>query len=68
MWARLIYGENLDYFMVKKIKPDIAPGEFMCRTCEVMWSSFMKNNAPCKDTAIRNGLHNFDFANPISSK
>ncbi len=55
--------------MVRTIKPDVAPGEFMCRTCEVMWSSFMKNNVPCTDTTlIRNGLHDFDFTNPILSK
>ena len=52
--------------MVRTIKPDVAPGEFMCRTCEVMWSSYMENNVPCTDTTLgRNGLHDFDFANPI---
>lgn len=51
--------------MRRTIKPDVAPGEFKCRTCEVMWSSFMKSNIPCTDTTIRTGLHNFDFANPI---
>jgi hypothetical protein len=30
-----------------------------------MWSSFMENNNPCINTPIRNGLHDFDFANPI---
>ena len=55
--------------MARTIRPDVAPGEFMCRTCEVMWSSFMKSNSPCTDTTImRNGLHNFDFANPILTK
>jgi hypothetical protein len=51
--------------MKRAIKPDVAPGEFKCRTCEVMWSSFMENNIPCTITAIRNGLHDFDFATPI---
>jgi hypothetical protein len=52
--------------MVRKIKPDVAPGEFKCRICEVLWSSFMENNSPCKDTTLRrNGLHDFDFANPV---
>ena len=51
--------------MRRTIKPDVAPGEFKCRTCDVMWSSFMESNIPCTDTTIRTGLHNFDFANPI---
>jgi hypothetical protein len=51
--------------MVRTIKPDVAPGEFKCRVCETMWSSFMENNIPCVSTSIRNGLHDFDFANPI---
>jgi hypothetical protein len=51
--------------MARTIKPDVAPGEFKCRTCEVMRSSFMNSNVPCTDTTIRTGLHNFDFANPI---
>ena len=55
--------------MRRTIKPDVAPGEFMCRTCEAMWSSYMESNSPCTDTTlIRNGLHNFDFANPILNK
>ena len=55
--------------MVRKIKPDVAPGEFMCRTCEVTWSSFMESNSPCTDTTlVRNGLHDFDFTNPIMNK
>lgn len=41
------------------------PGEFKCRICETMWSSFVQNNIPCIDTPIRHGLHDFDFANPI---
>lgn len=50
--------------MKRAIKPDVAPGEFKCRTCEVMWSSFMENNSPCTDTTlVRNGLHDFDFGN-----
>lgn len=52
--------------MAKIIKPDVAPGEYKCRVCEMRWSSFMENNIPCSDrTIIRNGLHDFDFANPI---
>jgi len=55
--------------MKRAIKPDVAPGEFMCRTCEVMWSSFMKENVPCTETSlVRNGLHDFDFATPILNK
>lgn len=55
--------------MARIIKPNVAPGEFKCRTCETMWSSFMKSNVPCTDTtAIRNGLHDFDFAKPIIVK
>jgi len=51
--------------MKRAIKPDVPPGEFKCRTCDGMWSSFMENNIPCTMTAIRNGLHDFDFAKPI---
>ena len=51
--------------MVRTIKPDSAPGEFKCRICDAMWSSFMKDNIPCTITATRNGLHDFDFAKPI---
>lgn len=65
----MIYFRLPHNIMKRSIKPDVAPGEFMCRTCEVMWSSFMKDNVPCKDnTLIRNGLHDFDFANPILIK
>lgn len=56
----------LIHIVKKAIKADVAPGEFKCRTCEVMWSSFRKNNSPCTDTTlIRNGLHDFDFSTPI---
>lgn len=51
--------------MVRIIKPDSAPGEFKCRICDAMWSSFMQNNTPCTITTLRNGLHDFDFAKPI---
>ncbi|MDW0192097.1 MAG: hypothetical protein QOA62_08565 [Nitrososphaeraceae archaeon] len=51
--------------MVRIIKPDSAPGEFKCRICDTMWSSFMRDNIPCTITATRNGLHDFDFAKPI---
>lgn len=61
----LIYFGAYSNSMVRTIKPDVAPGEFKCRTCEVMWSSYMESNVPCTDTTIRTGLHNFDFANPI---
>ncbi len=52
-------------YNMRIVKPASPPGEFKCRTCEVMWSSYMHNNIPCTDTTIRAGLHNFDFANPI---
>jgi hypothetical protein len=52
--------------MKRAIKPDVAPGEFKCRTCEVMWSSFMDSNCPCTNKTLnRNRLHDFDFANPV---
>jgi hypothetical protein len=51
--------------MVRTIKPDVAPGEFKCRICDAMWSSFMENNTPCTITTLRHGLHDFDFAKPI---
>jgi hypothetical protein len=51
--------------MTRIIKPDVAPGEFKCRTCYTMWSSYMENYILCTDTTERYGLHNFDFRNPI---
>jgi hypothetical protein len=33
-----------------------------------MWSSYMEDDAPCTDTTMRAGLHNFDFANPINKQ
>lgn len=55
--------------MVRMVKPDLAPGEFRCRTCDTMWSNFREKNIPCTDTTLtRNGLHDFDFAKPIMIK
>ena len=45
--------------------PPGIPGEFKCRTCQIMWSSYIENNIRCTDKTMRYGLHNFDFANPI---
>jgi hypothetical protein len=62
----LLYLNDYIYSVKRAIKPDVAPGEYKCRTCEVMWSSFMNSNTPCTDTTLfRNGLHDFDFASPI---
>jgi len=61
----LLYLIYHNYRMVRTIKADVPPGEFKCRTCNAMWSSFMENNTPCTITVIRNGLHDFDFASPI---
>jgi len=52
-------------FMKNKLKPDLLPGEFKCRTCNTMWSSYMKNSILCTDITERHGLHDFDFAKPI---
>jgi hypothetical protein len=52
--------------MRRIIKAAAAPGEFKCRTCEILWSSFMENNIPCVDRSMRPGLHNFDFSKPIA--
>lgn len=55
--------------MVRMVKPDVAPGEFKCRTCDAMWSNFMEMNIPCTDkTTTRSGLHDFDFAKPVTVK
>ena len=51
--------------MTRAIQPDRPPGEFKCRTCNTMWSSYMKNSILCTDTTERNGLHDFDFAKPM---
>ncbi|CAN5617122.1 hypothetical protein BH18THE1_BH18THE1_13300 [soil metagenome] len=44
---RVIILDYHNYNLVRTIKPDVAPGEFKCRTCDAMWSSFMENNTPC---------------------
>ena len=54
-----------NYTMARIVKPAGVPGEFKCRTCQIMWSSYMENNIPCTDTTTKSGLHNFDFANPV---
>ena len=36
-----------------------------CRTCDTMWSTYMKNSILCTDITERHGLHDFDFAKPI---
>jgi len=54
-----------NYTMARIVKLAGVPGEFKCRTCQIMWSSYMENNIPCTDTTIRSGLHNFDFASPV---
>lgn len=51
--------------MTRIQKPDRIPGEFKCRTCQALWSSYMDNNIPCTDSTERSGLHNFDFTKPI---
>jgi len=51
--------------MRRILKATGSPGEFKCRTCEILWSSFMEHNIPCIDKTIRYGLHNFNFSNPI---
>jgi hypothetical protein len=61
----LLYLICSNYTMARMIKPAGVPGEFKCRICQCMWSSYMENNIPCTDRTIRYGLHNFDFANPI---
>lgn len=47
---------SYNYNMAGIVKPADIPGEFKCTTCQIMWSSYMKNNIPCTD---------FDFANPV---
>jgi hypothetical protein len=55
-----------NFSMRRIIKAAAAPREFKCRTCEILWSSFMENNIPCVDRSMRPGLHNFDFSKPIA--
>ena len=52
--------------MTKIIKPDLSPGEFKCRTCNTMWSSYMRKSILSTDITERHGLHNFDFGKPIT--
>ena len=52
--------------MRRIIQAGCTPGEFRCRTCDVLWSSFMESNVPCIDKTTRSGLHNFDFGKPIA--
>ena len=56
---------SYNYTMARIVKPADIQGEFKCGTCQIMWSSYMENNIPCKGTTTRSGLHNFDFANPV---
>ena len=64
--SKIDIGYLLLIIMKKPIKADVAPGEFKCRTCDVTWLSFRESNSPCTDTTqIRNGLHDFDFSNPV---
>ena len=51
--------------MARVVKMDRAPGEFRCRKCQATWSSFMANNNLCTDAYDRDGLHDFDFKNPV---
>jgi hypothetical protein len=63
--ARIVILRAYVQCMTKIIKPDLSPGEFKCRTCNTMWSSYMKNSILCIDITERHGLHDFDFAKPI---
>ena len=63
--ARLVIPGVYVQYVKRIIKPDVAPGEFKCRTCYTMWSSYMENHILCTDTTERYGLHNFDFAKRI---
>jgi hypothetical protein len=63
--ARIVILGAYIQCMTKIIKPDLSPGEFKCRTCNTMWSSYMKNSILCTDITERHGLHDFDFAKPI---
>jgi hypothetical protein len=63
--VRVVIAGVYNRMMTKTIKPDVAPGEFKCRTCYTMWSNYMENPIPCTDTTERYGLHNFDFTNRI---
>ncbi len=63
--ARIVILGAYVQCMTKIIKPDFSPGEFKCRTCNTMWSSYMKNSILCTDITERHGLHDFDFAKPI---
>ncbi len=63
--ARIVILGEYVQSMTRIIKPDIAPGEFKCRTCNTMWSRYLKNSILCTDITERHGLHDFDFAKPI---
>ena len=41
--------------------------DFRCRTCRMMWSEFVRKNAPCSKSLYQ-GSHNFDFSRPIYNK
>ena len=63
--TRVVIPGVYNRMMTRIIKPDVAPGEFKCRTCYTMWSSYIENHILCTDTTERYGLHNFDFTNRI---
>jgi len=42
--ARVVIPSVYNRMMTRIIKPDVVPGEFKCRTCYAMWSSYMENH------------------------
>jgi hypothetical protein len=55
---------SYNYTMAGIVNAADVPGEFKCRTCQIMWSSYMENNIMHRHNN-KIGLHNFDFANPV---
>src|SRR6476620_9399986 len=58
--TRVVIPGGYNRMMTRIIKPDVAPGEFKCRTCYTMWSSYMENHFLCTDTTERYGLRFYE--------
>lgn len=44
---------------IKEIK------EFKCSLCSIYWSTYLEDKTECANSKAGDGIHNFDFANPI---
>jgi len=50
--------------MGRKKSEDGVIREFKCRSCKMLWLTYLENNGPCSSI---DKVHNFDFAKPVYS-